>query len=507
MFRDGARKSIWQEEIKRFSSFPPHQRHFDVAIVGGGITGVSTAYRLQLEGKRCILLDANNIGFGTTGGTTAHINDFFDTSYDEVIRKFGLQNAHLLHTAGKEAIQVIEENIAQHQIDCDFQRRDAQLFALNEQQEQILADMVEGSQKVGHQMTYISNISYPIPFQKAVAIPNQAQFHPIKYIKALADIFVQNGGVIVEDCLCRAHEERDDQVLLQTSQGDLRVGQLVYATHTPPGVNLLHFTTAPYRSYAIAFSLKGQQYPEELGYDLAEPYHYYRTQIIDDRTLLIGGGEDHKTGHTEDTGACFARLENYCRTHFDVDTVEYSWSSQYFEPADGMPSIGKLPGSSSRIYVATGFRGNGMPFGSLSSAILTDLIVRGESRYENLFNPSRFKPAAGFTNFVKENATVVHDMVADKLSIERIKSLSDIPTGEARVVKLEGASYAVYREQDGRVHLLKSTCPHAKCEVRWNKAELSWDCPCHGSRFNINGRLLNAPATIELQRFDTDDLR
>lgn len=153
MFRDGARKSIWQEEIKRFSSFPPHQSHFDVAIIGGGITGVSTAYRLQLEGKRCILLEANNIGFGTTGGTTAHINDFFDTSYDEVIRKFGQENAKLLHAAGREAIQLIEENIARNQIECDFQRRDAQLFALDEQQEQLLADMVKGSRKVGHQMT------------------------------------------------------------------------------------------------------------------------------------------------------------------------------------------------------------------------------------------------------------------------------------------------------------------------------------------------------------------
>src|SRR5690606_31452459 len=262
-----------------------------------------------------------------------------------------------------------------HHIDCDFQRKDAQLFALDEKQEQLLADMVEGSRKVGHQMHYIPSISYPIPFKKAVLIPNQAQFHPVKYIKALAEIFVQHGGVIVEDCLCTGHEEQDDQILLQTSLGDLHVAQLLYATHTPPGVNLLHFTTAPYRSYAIAFSLKGQQYPQELGYDLDDPYHYYRTQVIDGRTLLIAGGEDHKTGHADDTGECFAHLENYCRAHFDVDVVEYSWSSQYYEPADGLPSIGKLPGSNARVFVATGFRGNGMPFGSLSAAIITDLIV------------------------------------------------------------------------------------------------------------------------------------
>ncbi|HMR18101.1 MAG TPA: FAD-dependent oxidoreductase, partial [Sphingobacterium sp.] len=214
--------------------------------------------------------------------------------------------------------------------------------------------------------------------------------------------------------------------------------------------------------------------------------------------------EDHKTGHAEDTGECFARLENYCRKYFDIDVVEYSWSSQYYEPADGLPSIGKLPGSKGRIYVATGFRGNGMSFGSLSSMILTDLITTGESKYAKLFNPSRFKPTAGFSSFLKENATVVHDMVVDKITMDRVKSLADIQSGEARVVKLDGESYAVYKEKDGNVHLLKSTCPHAKCEVRWNSAELSWDCPCHGSRFNINGHLLNAPATSELKRLEPD---
>src|SRR5690606_36617146 len=165
MFRDGARKSIWQEEIKRCSSFPEDQQYFDVAIIGGGITGVSTAYRLQLEGKRCILLEANNIGCGTTGGTTAHINDFFDTSYDEAIRKVRHENAELLHAAGKEAVQPIEKTVARHNIDYDFQRKDAQLFALDEKQEQLLADMVEYSRNVGHQMHYIPSISYPIPFK------------------------------------------------------------------------------------------------------------------------------------------------------------------------------------------------------------------------------------------------------------------------------------------------------------------------------------------------------
>ncbi len=502
MFRDGARKSIWQEEIKRFAADAITEEIFDVAVIGGGITGVTTACELQRSGKKCVILEANNIGFGTSGGTTAHLNDFFDTTYKEAIDKFGLENARLLARAGKEALQIIERNVLEHNLDCDYEKKTAQLFALNEKQEQTLADMVEGAAKAGHEMQYIQDISYPIPFRKAVEIRDQAQFHPIKYIRSLCGIFKNAGGRIVEGCLCERHEEKEDIVYLQTTMGTVKARHAVYATHIPPGINILHFTTAPYRSYAIAFSLKGNNYPKELGYDLEDPYHYYRSHVIDGRELLIAGGEDHKTGHAEDTGACFSNLENYCRQYFDIDRVEYSWSSQYYEPADGLPSIGILPGSDGRVYAATGFRGNGMVFGSLSARILSDLIISGTSLYEALFRPGRFKPVAGFTAFVKENATVIHDFIKDKITMEKVMSLAEITEGEGKVVKYEGDSYAVYKEHGGKVHLLKSTCPHARCEVRWNSAELSWDCPCHGSRFNINGRLLNAPAVKGLERMD-----
>nr|WP_126358577.1 FAD-dependent oxidoreductase [Chryseobacterium gleum] len=223
-------------------------------------------------------------------------------------------------------------------------------------------------------------------------------------------------------------------------------------------------------------------------------------QNIEGENLLIAGGEDHKTGHAEDTGECFSRLENYVREYFDVETVYYSWSSQYYEPVDGLPYIGKLPGSKGRIFVATGFRGNGMIFGTLSSQILHDLIVTGESKYGDLFNPSRIKPVAGFSDFVKENTTVAFDFVKDKIFKDKIESFSEIGEGEAKVIRYESESYALYKEIDGTLHLLRSTCPHAGCEVRWNSAELSWDCPCHGSRFNVNGKILTGPTTKNLQK-------
>lgn len=506
MNRDGARKSAWQQEIKRFSSNYIASNIFDVAIVGGGITGVSTAFNLQKSGKSCILLEAANIGFGTTGGTTAHINDFFETTFSEAIKDFGQQNAELFKECGTVAMRIIETNIRENAIACDFEIKSAQVFALDEKQVKHLDDMVDGAQKVGFGMHFIDDISFPIPFLKAVEIPNQGQFHPIKYIKALCEIFLNIGGVIVEDCVCKSHEELDDMVILTTAQGWVKAKHVVYATHIPIGLNVLHFMNAPYRSYAMAFTLQNHDYPNELGYDLEDPYHYYRTHEVNGEKLLIAGGEDHKTGHVEDTGECFSKLENYVRKFFDIDKVAFSWSSQYYESVDGFPYIGVLPGSKGKIYTATGFGGNGMPFGSLASSILADLILTGTSKYEKLFSPTRIKPVAGFSDFVKEQVTVIADFVKDKLFADKIGSLAEIVGGEAKVVKYEGELFAVYKEMGGRMHILKSTCPHAKCEVRWNGAEISWDCPCHGSRFNLNGKMLTGPSVEGLTSIEVEEL-
>jgi len=505
MNRDGVRKSIWQEEINPFPASINFEGEYDVVIVGGGITGVSTAYELQKSGKNCILIEAANIGFGTTGGTTAHINNFLDTTYSEAISKFGLDDAKLLFESVNDAIDIIKKNTDDNQINCDFEAKTAQLFALDEKQAKQLDDIVEGAEKVGCEMNYINEISFPIPFVKAVEIPNQAQFHPIKYMNALCQSFLNSGGTIVENCFCESHSEENDIITIKTSKGMIKTKNLVYATHIPPGVSMLHFTNAPYRSYAIAFTLKSQNYPTKLGYDLLDPYHYYRMHEINGEKLLIAGGEDHKTGHSDDTCLCFTNLENDVRQHFDVDVVKYSWSSQYYEPVDGLPYIGKMSGSSN-VYTATGFRGNGMIFGSLSSKILSELILSEENKYEKLFSPSRITPIAGFTEFVRESVTVATDFIKDKLFVEKISSLAEINEGEGKVVKYEGESYAAYKENGGEVHLLKSTCPHAKCEVRWNSAEISWDCPCHGSRFNVNGEVLTAPSVTNLVKIREKDL-
>jgi len=504
MNRDGARKSVWQDQIRSFSVVNPQLATFDVVVVGGGITGVSTAAALQKAGKKCLLLEAANIAFGTSGGTTAHLNDFFDTTFAQAVDDFGLENAKLFAAAGKDAMAVIKNNIDYYGIRCDFEEKKATLFAVDDKQAAELDKVVNGAAKVGYEMKYIKRIDFPIPFKKAVEISGQAQFHPVKYIKSLVQEYSNLGGIIFEGCICREHNEKDGSVIVETSKGTFTAQQLVYATHIPPGINKLHFTNAPYRSYVLACTLNDENYPDVLGYDLQDPYHYYRTHTVNGKKLLIAGGEDHKTGHADDTGECFSNLENYVRSHYNVDKVMYSWSSQYYEPVDGFPYIGVLPGSSGNVFVATGFRGNGMMFGSLSSKIICDLIVDGSNKYQDLFSPARIKPVAGFTQFVKEQATVVTDFIKDKLFTERIESFAAVDPGKAKVVKYDNENYAVYKEATGKTHILKSTCPHAKCEVRWNSAEISWDCPCHGSRFNVNGKLLTAPSVKGLQKINED---
>lgn len=505
MKRDGALESIWQSSVETHSTINKmtEAEIFDVVIVGGGITGITTATLLQKAGKKCLIAEAQNLGFGTTGGTTAHLNTIFDTSYDEVIKNFGEDNAKLLARAGEEAMQLIKDNITDNNIDCTYKVLDGYIFSVEENQDAMLEKMVEATQKVGLPISFTNESPFPVPWRKISCIKGQAQFNPAQYIQRLAKVFEYNGGTILEQCRVTGIEE-GEILSVQTSSGILRAYHLVYATHIPPGVNLLHFRNAPYRSYAIAVKLKNNKYPQALGYDMCEPYHYYRSQVIGDEEYLIAGGEDHKTGDMENTEKCFDDLEKYLRKYFDVEDVAYKWSSQFFQPTDGLPYIGHLPGNRENVYAATGFSGNGMIFGTLSALILTNLISSGDSKYKELFNPARIKPVAGFANFVKESADVVGHLIGDRFKGEKLSEISELEMGKAKLVKHEGNLIAVYRDEQQKIHAINSACSHIKCTIQWNNAERSWDCPCHGSRFSIDGELLTAPARKDLEKIDLD---
>lgn len=507
--RDGALTSLWQGTVNsRQPRIADSSTQYDVIIIGGGITGISLGLQLQRAGKQCLIIEANNIGFGTTGGTTAHLNTLLDTPYTTIIKNFGEEKATLVARAVTAAIANIQDNIDRYQIDCGFEYTDAYLFAQDAQQQKELESIVEACNKVGVEVTGTDTIPVPNPISTAIRIPQQAKFSPLQYVYALATAFEAAGGQITEHERMTDYTQRKDEVTgqafteVQTQSHTYRGSSLVFATHIPPGINLLHLRCAPYRSYAIAVKLADGNYPQGLSYDMYDPYHYYRTQKVNGEDYLIIGGEDHKTAHEANTESCFARLEAHARMLFNIEQVTHKWSSQYFEPVDGLPYIGHLPGAPENVFVATGYGGNGMVYSQVATLLLTDLITKGASKYEEVFTPNRIKPVAGFTNFVKENTDVVKNLVGGLFAAEDLETLSGMARGEAKVVDYDGKKLALFKDFDGTLHAVNPTCTHAKCTVSWNTAEHSWDCPCHGARYSMDGEVLTGPSTADLKKVE-----
>jgi glycine/D-amino acid oxidase-like deaminating enzyme/nitrite reductase/ring-hydroxylating ferredoxin subunit len=499
--RDGNNISLWQSaKIDAGKAVLDEATIYDTLIVGAGITGVTTALLLQKTGQRCIIADAHTAGFGTSSGTTAHINTFADTTYAETEKAFSSQAAQLFADSIADSVALIDENIKTYNIDCDFEWKKAYVYAETEKEVKQLDDLYEGALAVDVDVTQADRVPTDVPFLKAIVFPDQAQFHPLKYISGLLNEFLSLGGVILENTLIADIDTQDGVHTAKSENISIRAKHVVYATHIPPGgINVLHFRNAPYRSYVLAAVLANDAYPEDLIYDMQDPYHYLRTHSIDGQKYLIIGGSDHKTGHGDPEKA-FEDLESYCRQYYPVEKIAYKWSAQYYVPADGLPYIGQLPAAPDHIYAATGFNGNGMILGTVSAIVLSELILTGSNKYAQIFDPARIKPVAGFAQMVKENADVAYHFVADRLLTEEIDSVGDIEVESGAVVDLKGHKVAVYKGLNGEIYALNPICTHARCVVNWNNSEKSWDCPCHGARFDIDGTVLTGPARAGLEK-------
>jgi glycine/D-amino acid oxidase-like deaminating enzyme/nitrite reductase/ring-hydroxylating ferredoxin subunit len=500
--RDGNNISLWQANEKIDSSQQENIADiYDVLIVGGGITGLTTAYNLQRQGKKCLLVDSHNLGFGTTGGTSAHLNTFFDTTYPEIDSDFGKEAAKLLAAASKRIIASIKSNIDKLNIDADFEYRDGYLFSQNDEETEQLRQIFSSSQEAGVAVEESEKNGVPIEFQHSLRFREQAQFHPLKYIYGLAKGFQQLGGEILEGIKITETTFKDGIHTAVFAGGEIKAKNLVWATHIPPGINILSLRNAPYRSYVLAATLTNGDYPECLSYDMKEPYHYFRSHEIDGKKYLVIGGADHKTGH-DDPEKAFADLEKYAREYFEISDISFRWSSQYYVPVDGLPYIGQMPGGDEGVYLATGFNGNGIILGSLSGAIISDLILGKENELTKLLSPSRLKPISGFSEFVKENADVAYHFVADRFGNQVLDSLNSLEKGEGKIASFDGEKLAIYKHENGKVTALDPVCTHAGCIVSWNASEKSWDCPCHGGRFDTDGCVLTGPPRDSLKKIE-----
>ncbi|MGQ0522653.1 MAG: FAD-dependent oxidoreductase [Betaproteobacteria bacterium] len=499
-------KSVWMAtaQIPDRPSLAGNTRA-DVCIVGAGIAGMTTAYCLLHEGKSVIVLDDGGIGGGMTQRTTAHLTNAIDDRYFEIERLHGQDGARLAAESHTAAIDRIESIVREEGIECEFERLDGYLFLPPGESKELLEREMAAVHRAG--LGGVERVQRaPMPdfdTGPCLRFPRQAQFHPLKYLAALAHAMEREGGSIHT----RTHVSRIQggaAPRVETSKGYTVVADdIVIATNTPINdVVTLHTKQASYTTYVIGARVPRGSVTRALYWDTRDPYHYVRLAPSDsmEHEVLIVGGEDHKTGQANDAAQRFSRLEGWARERFHaIAGIEFQWSGQVMEPIDGVAFIGRNPGDSSNVYVATGDSGMGMTHGTVAGILLTDLIMGRESPWARFYDPSR-KMFRTLTGYVRENLNVVAQYATDYATGGDVQSADEIAPGQGAVIRRGFRKIAIYRDENGVQHEYSAVCTHLGCIVSWNGMEKTWDCPCHGSRFDKDGRVIGGPAKSNLAR-------
>ena len=473
--------------------------HVDVAVVGGGITGITAAYLAKKAGLTVALLERARCARIDTGHTTAHLTAVTDLRLHQMQRCFGSDATRAVWDAGTAAIARIESIVAAEGIDCDFTRFSGHLHAAKADEDPSELEREAGTaRELGIDATY--GLDTPFFHVPGVTFPQQALFHPVKYLAGLLRHIPGGGCHVYEQTVAEEFEERS----LRTAGGRVHFQHLIVATHNPVmgessliGATLFQTKLSLYTTYALGAKIPAGMIPEGSYWDTADPYHYLRVQRGDGYDYAIHGGEDHKTGQQPDTFAPYAQLEAHLRSFAPAAEIDARWSGQVIETNDGLPFIGR---TSERQFIATGFSGNGMTFGTLGAMMALDAITGRTNPWVKIFDPSRTTVFGGTLSYLKENKDFPVCLVRDRLHAPEAASLGEIAPGEGKIVQLQGQKAAAYRDTNGRITACSAICTHLQCVVAWNPAEKTWDCPCHGSRFQPNGEVISGPAEEPLPR-------
>ena len=502
----GATLPSWLATAPAPPTFGPLRENLtaDVVVVGAGIAGLTTAYLLGKEGKQVVVLEDGDVASGESGRTTAHLSNALDDRYTTLEQLFGPDGARLAAESHSAAIDQIEKIAADEGIACDFLRLDGFLFLPKNGQPQELQDELAAAHRAGlGSVAWLPNAGTAgFATGECLRFPNQGQFHIIKYLNGLAQAIARQGGRIFTHSHVTEVTGGSGSGVRTTEGFEVQAPAVVVATNSPFNDRVaMHTKQSPYRTYVVAARVPKGAVATALFWDTADPYHYIRLQTVDppaDYDLLIIGGEDHKVGH-DDPQARLACLEEWAHTHFpQITAIDYRWSGQVLEPNDGLAYIGRNALDHDNVYIITGDSGQGMTHGTLGAMLLRDLILGQPNPWEKLYDPGRVTlKAESLKEFALDNASVVADYT-DLLTGGDVASADDIAPGTGAVLRQGLTKVAVYKDPQGQTHACSATCPHLGCVVHWNDLETSWDCPCHGSRFNAYGQLLNGPANSDL---------
>jgi glycine/D-amino acid oxidase-like deaminating enzyme/nitrite reductase/ring-hydroxylating ferredoxin subunit len=480
----------------------------DVAVIGGGIVGITTAYLLKRAGRTVALLERERCARVDTGHTTAHVTAVTDLSRQEIAKTFSKEAARAVWDASSAAIDQIVTNIRAEDIACDFRWVPGYLHTPlepeDEKEQRKAREWLEQEAEVCRELAIESAFTDAVPYFNlaGVKFAHQALFHPRRYLAALVQKIPGKGCHVFENS--EASEVQEKPLAVRVGDRTVRCQHVVMGTHNPLvgnagvfGATLFQSKLALYSTYAIGAKIPAEKLPEASWWDTADPYNYLRVERKRGYDYAILGGEDHKTGQQEDTHEPYRKLEARLKKFIPEAEVAHRWSGQVIDTNDGLPFIGELV---EKQFGATGFAGNGMTFGTLSAMMATDWALGRKNPWSELFDPGRKNVQGGAWTYLKENKDYPYYLVRDWVGGAEGKSLRALKKGQGKVLHLDGRKVAAYRNDNGEVSLCSPVCTHLKCIVGWNEAERTWDCPCHGSRFKPTGEVISGPAEEPLEK-------
>jgi glycine/D-amino acid oxidase-like deaminating enzyme/nitrite reductase/ring-hydroxylating ferredoxin subunit len=491
--------SLWTHTAEG-REFPPLDGSLavDVAVVGGGIAGLSIAQLLVEEGLDVAVIDAGRVGRGVTAGTTAKISSLHGLTYAKLESSFGEEGARIYGEANEAGLRHLAATADALGIECDLRRKPNYTYADSPDDLGEIEDEVEAARRAGLPASYVDDVPLPFDVAGAIRFDDQAEFHPLKYLAGLVHWLSERGCRIFEHTVATGVSD-GAPATVETTRGTVRAEHVVVATHFPFLDRGLFFARVhPERSYAVAGSVAGPV-PEGMFLSAGQPTRSIRFHPGAGGELVLVGGEGHKVGQGGPTAERYAALEEFAREHFGVESVEYRWSTQDNMPLDDVPYVGALSHLSRRLYVATGFKKWGLAHAGAAAMILRDQLLDRHNPWASLYDATRLGPLSSLAPFVKENLNVAFHFFADRITRRSLASASDLEPGEGRVLARRERQVAVSRDTDGSLRAVSARCTHLGCIVDWNDAERSWDCPCHGSRFAPDGAVLQGPATQPLE--------
>lgn len=497
-------QSYWSDSVTRakFSTLQG-QEHCEIAVVGAGMVGILTAWLLQKEGKQVTLVEANRVADGVTAYTTAKITAQHSLIYQKLLKNLGKEKARTYYEANDLGSHFIKQVIDELQIDCDFEERDAVVYATTEQGKSKILKEMNAYQEIGIDGYLAYDIpDFPIEITAAIGLPGQAQFHPVKFLLAVLDDFVKRGGIVFEHSRALEVKNKNDQVILIENGAELRAKDVVLATHYPINDEKgLYFSRLSIeRSYSVLGNTV-KNFPRGMFINVESPTRSFRTvKGKNGEDLVMVGGDGHPVGRSNDTQEHYQNLKQFAEAAFSVDDFYYQWSTQDPTTPDKIPYIGQMHAFNKQVLVATGFNKWGMTNGAVAAMLLKDILTKQPNEFESLFKPARSHlKTSTLSTLAKENSLVAKELIKGKIN-PRKKVNHSLHPGQGSIVEVAGERIGIYLHEDGTEDRVSPVCTHMGCTVGWNQAEKSWDCPCHGSRFSSDGSVLEGPAVKPLNK-------